>query len=198
MQLQNLKKILGRAALPVALTALTALTALVSSPALAATFSAVPSAPLATGGTVVIDFRIDDIADLYAYQYSFRFDPTVLQVTGYGNGGFLESDGNGLIAGGLLDNIAGMVSFTYGARIGAVPGVTGSGSLARYTFNVIGGGNSTVNFTDVLFLDSGFAEVAVQYGPQVLAAVPEPSAYISFGAGLAMLAALRRRRQAAA
>lgn len=195
MQLQNLKKILGRAALPVALTALTALTALVSAPALAATFSAVPSAPLATGGTVVIDFRIDDIADLYAYQYSFRFDPTVLQVTGYGNGGFLESDGNGLIAGGLLDNIAGMVSFTYGARIGAVPGVTGSGTLARYMFNVVGAGSSTLDFTDVVFLDSGLNDIAVQYGPQVLAAVPEPSACLSFGAGLTMLAALRRRQR---
>lgn len=189
MQLQNLKNILGRAAL------LAALTAVGAAPALAATFSAVPSAPLAMGGTVVIDFRVADIADLYAYQYSFRFDPTVLQVTGYGNGGFLESDGNGIIAGGVTDNAAGMVSFTYGTRVGAVSGVTGSGILARYMFNVVGAGSSTLDFSDMVFLDSNLNDLAVQYGPQVLAAVPEPSAYLTFGAGLAMLAALRRRQR---
>ncbi|KQQ33324.1 hypothetical protein ASF61_09535 [Duganella sp. Leaf126] len=193
MQCSSLKQWLLKAT-----SAATLAAALAAPAAYAATLTAAPSAPLKPGSTVAIDIRIDDVTDLAAYQYSFVFDPTVLQFAGYAAGSFLAAGGNAVLDGGTPDNAVGRIAFAFGALYGAVPGVSGSGSLARYTFNVIGSGSSTVDFTDVLLLDSGLGDVAVQYGPQVLAAVPEPAAYLSFGAGLSMLtmlATLRRRRR---
>jgi hypothetical protein len=184
MHQKHFKHLLGMAAL---------LGAFASPVAFAATLTAAQSAPLVTGGTVAIDIKVADITDLVAYQYSFVYDSTVLQFQGYTDGGFLAAGGNGYTDGGYTDD-AGVIAYATGALYGSGPGVTGSVSLARYTFKVIGSGSATVNFSDVLLLDSTLGDVAVQYGPQVLAAVPEPSAYLMFGAGLAMLGALRRRR----
>lgn len=186
MQSTHLKKILGMAAL---------LGAFASSCALAApTLTATPSAPLALGSTVEIDVHIDDIADLSAYQYSFVFDPTVLQFSGYADGGFLGGAAHAYLDGGTVDNATGLISYAIGSLYGDVPGISGSGSLARYTFNVIGGGSTSVGFSDVLFLNYDFNDITVQYGATVLAAVPEPETYLMFGAGAMLLAALRRRK----
>ncbi|MET0321439.1 MAG: cohesin domain-containing protein, partial [Duganella sp.] len=183
MHPKHFKHLLGMAAL---------LGAFASPVAFAATLTAAQSAPLVAGGTVALDIEVAGIADLTAYQYSFVYDSTVLQFAGYTDGNFLGAGGNGYIDGGDAAT-PGVISYASGALFGTGPGVTGSVSLARYTFKVIGGGSATVNFSDVLFLDSSVGDIAVQYGPQVLAAVPEPSAYLMFGAGLAMLGALRRR-----
>ncbi|MET0264125.1 MAG: cohesin domain-containing protein [Duganella sp.] len=163
----------------------------------APSLQAVASAPLAAGSAVVIDIRIDDVSDLYAYNYAFHFDPTVLRFASAAQGGFLEAGGDTWGDAGVADNSAGVITPVFNLLVGAVAGVSGSGTLARYTFDVIGSGPAAVHFSDVLLLDSGINELAVQYQPQLLAAVPEPSTYLMFGAGLVTLAALRRRRTGA-
>ena len=188
MQSTHLKKIVGMAALLGAFAA--------PSTFAATTLTAAQSAPLALGATVDIDVLIADVADLSGYQYSFVFDPTVLQFAGYADGGFLGGSDHAYLDGGSVDHAGGVISYAFGALYGDVPGISGSGSLARYTFNVIGSGGTSVSFTDVLFLNSAFNDVTVAYGAQVLAAVPEPSTYLLFGAGALMLAALRRRKVA--
>jgi hypothetical protein len=185
MQSTHLKKLVGMAALLGAFAA--------PSTFAATTLTATQSAPLVPGATVEIDVRIADVTDLYTFQYSFLYDQAVLQFDGYTDGGFLATGGNGYADGGYTGD-AGVISYASGSLFGEVPGVTGSGSLARYTFKVIGSGSTTVSFSDVLFLDYQGNDIATQYGSQVLAAVPEPSTYLMFGAGALMLAALRRRR----
>lgn len=164
-------------------------------------FVATPN-PASAGSTVELDVRVAGIADLYAYQFSLSFDPSVLRASGYGAGAFLSSAGAASGDGGTVDNAAGTISFAYGSLLGAVPGASGGGSLARFRFDVIGsgGGATTLNFGDVLFLDSGLNDIAVRYGPQTVAvsSVPEPSAYLMFGMGLAGIAALRRKAAPAA
>jgi hypothetical protein len=189
MQSTHLKKILGMAALLGAFAAPATFAA--------TTLTATQSAPLTAGSTVDIDILVGDVSDLAAYQYSFVFDPTVLQFAGYADGGFLGGSAHAYLDGGTVDNAGGLISYAFGSLYGDVPGISGSGSLARYTFNVIGGGSTSVSFTDVLFLNSGINDIAVQYGAQVLTAVPEPSTYLMFGAGALMLAALRRRQRVA-
>lgn len=152
--------------------------------------------PVAPGATLELDVRVAGIADLYAYQFSLSFDPTVLQASGYGAGGFLSAAGPAATDGGSVDNAAGTISFAYGALLGAVPGASGGGSLARFSFHVVGAGATVLNFSDVVFLDAGLNDIAVGYGPATVAvsSVPEPSACLLFGAGLAGIAALRRRK----
>lgn len=189
----------GRLAARLAGLALLTATALAAPAALAApslSLLATP-APASAGSTVELDVRVTDIADLYAYQFSLSFDPSVLRASGYGAGAFLSSAGTASSDGGTVDNAAGTISFAYGSLLGAVPGASGGGSLARFRFDVIGGvGATTLNFGDVVFLDAGLNDIAVRYGPQTVAisSVPEPSAWLMFGMGLAGIAALRRRK----
>ncbi|MCV2353420.1 cohesin domain-containing protein [Paucibacter sp. B2R-40] len=170
-----------------------------SAPALAAdpTLSIVASANPAVQGSVIdLNVLISDVSDLFAYQFTLSFNAAVLQATGVTEGGFLASGGGSTFAdGGSINNSLGSIDLVFNTLQGAVPGVSGSGSLAHISFNVLSVGSSVLNFSDAIFLNSNLGDVTVTTQPLTLqtVAVPEPSTYLLFGAGLAGLAALRRR-----
>ena len=149
------------------------------------------------GSTIDLDIRIAGVTDLYGYNFSLTFNPAYLQATGAGEGAFLGSDGGATDFGVAdLNGTPGLVSYAYGTKFGMVPGVSGGGSLAHLTFNVIGAGTSTLSFTDTVFLNSNLGDITPQFTSQTLVttAVPEPSTYLMLGVGLLGLAALRRRQ----
>lgn len=176
-----------------------------SAPVLAAgpqvTFAAAPN-PAQQGGTVDINVLISQVTDLYAYQFSITFDPSLLQVSNVALGSFLSAGGTTTGDAGTVDNTAGTISFAYNSLIGALPGVSGSGTLLTIHLNAIGTGTSALGFVpaDALFVDSNLNTIGlttVDSSLQVAAPVPEPESYLMLAAGLAGLA-LWRRRQAAA
>lgn len=150
--------------------------------------------PAVLGSTVELDVAIADVADLYAYQFSLSFDPTLLRVTGANVGSFLGAVFFG--DAGTIDYTLGHVDFTFASLLGVRPGVSGGGQLAHFSFDVIGVGRSALNFSDVLLLDSNLKDLPATIQPMSLqtAAVPEPEAYLMLGVGLVGLAALRRRQ----
>jgi len=176
-----------------------------SAPVLAAgaqvTLVATPN-PATQGSTVDVDVLISQVTDLYAYQFSISFNPTLLQVSGLAMGSFLSAGGATFSNTGTIDNTAGTVTFVYNSLVGALPGVSGSGTLLTLHLNAIGTGTSALGFVpdDTLFVDSNITPIGlttVDSSLQVAAAVPEPESYLMLAAGLAGLA-LWRRRQAAA
>lgn len=172
--------------------ALTAPAAYAASPSLS--FVVTPSTGV-VGNLVDVDVRISDVSDLYAYNFSLLFDPALLQVTSVKEGGFMAAQGETYFYEGSNDNLAGKVDYVANTMLGAVPGVSGSGSLVHFTFSVLGAGNSQLSLSDVLFLDAASNEISTQWAPQnVVTAVPEPEAYLMLGVGLLGLAALRRRQ----
>ena len=150
--------------------------------------------PAVLGSTVELDVAIANVADLYAYQFSLSFDPTLLRATGANVGSFLGAVSFG--DAGTIDNTLGHVDFTFATLLDVRPGVSGGGQLAHFSFDVIGVGRSALNFSDVLLLDSNLKDLPATIQSQTLqtVAVPEPEAYLMFGVGLVGLAALRRRQ----
>lgn len=162
-------------------------------------FSTGPAAQV--GSTVTYNIAIDDIADLYAYQFSINYDARYLRALNVTEGAFLGTAGS--TVSGVLGMDTGLIDFVYGSLLGPTPGASGSGLLASITFEAIGAGTSALSFADVIFLDSvgdDIAGLSALSGQGIVLAepggpvdVPEPASVLLFGAGLAGAAALRRR-----
>ncbi len=156
--------------------------------------------PVLIGSPLMLDVLISDIADLYAYQFTLSFNPAVLQFATATEGAFLTTGGSTLFDGGTANNTTGTISFVFDTLIGAVPGVSGSGLLAKLNFTTAAVGVSTLTFSDVVFLDSSLNDIAL-LAPSAtvqVSAVPEPANYALFGLGLAGLAVAAQRRAKAA
>ena len=152
--------------------------------------------PAVAGSTVDLSVLVSDIADLYTYQFTLTFDSSLLRATGVAEGAFLGSAGATFGDTGLIDNTNGTISFLFNTLIGPVAGASGGGSLAHITFEALGAGSSALIFSDVMFLDSGSLDIAVDVdaGQLDVVAVPEPATGLLLVAGLIGAAALRRRR----
>lgn len=176
----------------------------IAGPALAdpqLTFAAAAN-PVQQGSTVAVQVMISGVVDLYAYNFSVSFDPSLLQVVGITEGGFLGSGGTTVFGAGDIDNGAGTISFNYGSLIGDIAGVSGSGTLATLYLSATGVGTSALSFVpgDSLFINSQLGDINVQAvngSLQVAAVVPEPSSYLLLAAGLAGIGVWRRRQAAA-
>lgn len=154
--------------------------------------------PGVVGSPVMVEVALTGVADLYAYQFSLAYDPAVLQATSVSEGALLPAGGTTFFVGGTIDNTLGTISFTVGSLIGALPGVSGNGVLANIGFDVMQAGMSPLVFSDVLLLDSNLLDLTVQVqNGTLVTAIPEPGTWLLFGLGLAGVAGLSRRRDAA-
>ncbi len=181
------------------MSALLGLSAL-AAPALAdPTVSVASVSPVTLGSGVDVQLLVSGVSDLYAYQLSFSFDPTLLQVGSVTEGAFLGTGGTTTWFEGATDNTAGTVSFIINSLNGLIPGVNGGGVLATIHFDSVAIGTSNISFSDTTLLDSALNTIAAQSvaGSITVSAVPEPSSYLLMGLGVAGLLAWRRRQQAA-
>lgn len=175
----------------------------------AATLGFTPSISSVTvGDAFSVEVRIADVADLYAFQFDFAFDPAIVRVDAISEGPFLADWGNGLSppAGtfwdpGLVDNVAGSVSFVSNVLLGAIApgeGATGSGVLASIQFTALASGTGTLTLLNELLVDSILDPIGAQLqGARVVVEapgqVPEPAAALLMLCGLAGAAWSRAR-----
>lgn len=162
----------------------------------AATISVQPTNTLAgVGGSFSVDINIASITDLYAYQFDLAFDPAIVSATGL-TGGLFLSGGTGFVP-GIIDNVAGTITFTADSLTGPVPGVSGSGTLATIQFSALAPGTSALTLSNLVFLDSLLLDIPIDttnngtVDVSGTGAVPEPS---QFAPLLLTLLALRIRR----
>lgn len=151
-------------------------------PAQAAPVVEMTAASSATGFDLTV--RAQDVVDLFAYQFTLNFNPSLLKATAQAEGSFLSTAGTTFFRPGDIDNLAGSLTFVLGTLTGPIGGVSGSGDLARFSFSVQQAGLATFTLSEVVLLDSAGSELSADVR-SLVTAVPEPSTYLMFALGLA-------------
>jgi len=136
-----------------------------------------------TGEIITVDAIVGPITDLYAFQFDWRFDPTVLSPVSVTEGAFLTQGGPTSFIGGLFDNANGVIAGTADSLTGPIKGVTGSGRLATATFTAIASGSTTLSIVNEIALDSN------------LNPIPEPSVVMWLLAAFAVLGCFAMNRR---
>lgn len=147
----------------------------------------------ATGSTFSVDVLAGGVFDLYAFQFDLAWNPALLTVQSVTEGGFLPLAGPTTFDGGTIDNGAGTVSLTFDTLNGAIPGASGDGVLLSVSFTALAEGTSTLQFLNVLALDSSFNDIGAAFTDSTIsiatpAGVPEPATYFLVLAALAVQA----------
>jgi LysM repeat protein len=89
--------------------------------------------------TVNISVKVDNIANLSAFELHLSFNPGVLEVTGITNGGFVAAD---FVAQNTFDNAAGTIDYAV-AQMNRPP-AQGNGTLLNISFRAKADGSSTL------------------------------------------------------
>jgi len=111
------------------------------------------------GKTFTVNITITNANDLYVWQAGMTFNATLLGVLSFKEGPFLEQENTTLWTNGTIDNIAGIIHYHACALAGNVTGVNGNGTLGTMIFKVKNYGNSTLQLTDVILLNSELTEI---------------------------------------
>ena len=99
---------------------------------------------------VNLSVKVDNIANLAAFELHLSFNPGVLEVIAITNGGFVVAD---FIAQNTFDNTAGTIDYAV-AQMNRAP-AQGSGTLLNLVFRAKGNGNSTVTLRATQAVPSG-------------------------------------------
>lgn len=136
-----------------------------------------PEMAVDPGDKFTVDVLIEDASDLGSYEFKMDFTPSVVEVVGAADGGFLKSTGRTVIPlGPDIDNEVGIVAF--GAiSTGSASGPEGSGKLATISLEAVGEGITKLDLDDVKVLDTsaGKMAVTVEDGQVTVGDVPTPT-----------------------
>lgn len=144
-----------------------------------------------------VNVVIHDAADLFAFQFDLGFTPGLLAANSVNEGPLLATSGPAIFVPGAIDNAAGQILFTLGTLTDNLPGVNGTGELARLVFQAgDSSGIATLTLSNIILLDSTLSDIAYDALLSApIAVVPEPGTAALLAPMLMGMAwALRSRR----
>jgi hypothetical protein len=146
------------------------------------------AASVASGADFTVEVRVEDVADLFAFNLSVSWDRASVRFVASQEGSFLSSAAGTFFFEGVPDEAAGRLDYVANTVLGDVPGVSGGGVIALLHFTADAPGMSGIDLEDVLMLDSQLGDIAVHARGTSISvvrggSVPEPAT-----AGLAFLA----------
>lgn len=116
------------------------------------------------GGQVTVQVNVSNVTDLFGAPFYLRYDPARLEVVSASEGGFLNNDGQSTVFLKSIDAVNGEVIVGV-SRLGAVGGVSGSGSLMSITFKAKASGPVTLSLQNVDFRDGHLSQIPVLLQP---------------------------------
>lgn len=154
-----------------------------------------PSPDATVGQTFGVLIDITDIPDVYAFQFTLNFDPTLLALDSITEGPLFADTNNSFP---LSGDAPGTVSF-YDTLL-SPPGVNGPGNLAVVNFTAISAGTSPLDLSNVLLSDSNLDTISVtpvSGRADVVTAEPASIGLLALGLGLMIFGKWRRSKQGA-
>jgi len=109
---------------------------------------------LVSGETFTVDVSIEDVTDLFGWEFDLNFNPNVLEALSVTEGPFLKQGGNTMCFGGTINNDVGIINNYACVLFGPHTGVSGSGTLASVNFRVKDLGYSVLDLSDTKLQDS--------------------------------------------
>ncbi len=155
---------------------------------------------ISAGKTFTVDIDVNNVADLYDYQFSLAFNPLALQAGSITEGALFASTGDSFFSPGTIDNRNGAVSLIADTLFSFGPGVAGPGVLAIAQFTALANGTSTIASSpssDLILQDSmgNVLNTTAQSANITVgaSAVPEPSTIGLLLTGLGFMCIVARR-----
>jgi hypothetical protein len=111
-----------------------------------------PPSQTVGGGTASVDILAEDIADLGSYTFTVTWDDAILSYVSFSNGSLLGSTGRVVTC---LPPVATSTSVALScSTVGLQPGATGDGVLATINFSTVAEGDSPLDLSSVLILNT--------------------------------------------
>jgi hypothetical protein len=127
------------------------------------------------GQMVTVDVAIDQVTDLYGWQFDLTFDPTIVSALQVTEDGFLATGGATFFIPGSIDNVGGTVTATADSLETAIAGVTGGGLLAQFQFQTLALGTTALSISNIMLVDSNINPIMASSTDGAIVVTPEPS-----------------------
>jgi general secretion pathway protein D len=112
------------------------------------------------GGAVTVQLEIQNANNLIAAPFHLKFNPQVVRLNEVTPGSLLSSDGQPVVFTRNILNDTGDLTVNLNRQPGA-PGITGSGTLATFTFQAVGPGATILTFSELGLRDAKSQSIAV-------------------------------------